>query len=376
MKFALLNVDDDASRLAAALVAAGHELTLVYRPGEAEAALRTLAPDVRVVAEWEEAMVCGADAVIVGTSGEEPRRLEQLQRLMQEGVPTVAIHPQSTSVLAYYELDMYRQATNIALVAFEPTRHQPAIAMLDVLGDVSEATIEHRSAARSRAEVLRSFVRDLGAIRRVVGQCEKVSAVGELPTAGDCRLSVQITTHGGALVRWSIGPPIDGESATWRVVGERDSAVLRPAGDDALSIDFVRDGKSETTTFAPEAAREEAADAVITALGDPQNSLWREALADLELVEAVERSLRKNRTVELFHEQASEHGTFKGMMAAGGCFLILASIALAIVVTIVGRFRLPFANLWPYALVAVLGAFLTLQLLKFVFVRRRNDRSP
>jgi hypothetical protein len=265
-------------------------------------------------------------------------------------MPTIIVHPQSTSALAYYELDMHRQATGAAIVPFEPSRHDPQLTTLAADASAGEridqVICERRTTDRSRTAVLRQFARDIGAIRRLTGDCEKVSALGTLtddPTAG--HLGVQITTAAGTLVRWSIGPATRGDDHSLEVIR---------GGEAAVKLD-------------PAAGFEPAAEAVVAAVGDPNNALWREALADLEIIEALQRSLQRGRTVELFHEEASEQGTFKGVMAAGGCLLLLLSIGLAIAATIVGKFRLLIADLWPYALLFFLVAFLSLQLLRFAF---------
>lgn len=373
MKFALINADAESLTLLRTLVAGGHELMLVADPGDQKSALHVLAPEARFVEGWEDALACGADAVVVGRSGEEAARLDRLRLLIQERVPTIFVHPQSASALAYYELDMHRQATNSPLVPYDVTRHHPALARLSELGTIEEAIVERRAARRSRWEMLDLFVRDVGAIRRCTGACERVSAVGSLPTdAGDGRLGVQMTTDAATIVRWSIGSSGGVDDARWRFTASDASAVIDAPADGRWTLQLTRDGRTETTHYEANAALQSAADAVLAAIAEPQEklapqSLWREALADLELVEAVERSVRKGRTVELFHEEASEQGTFKGVMAAGGCLLLMLAIGLAITATIFGRFRLVIANAWPYALLSVLSIFLLLQLFRFVF---------
>ena len=97
MKFGLLNADVNTAQYAAALVAAGCELTLIHE--EADGVRDSLPADsaVRRVDQWEEALACGADFVLVGAAGSETRRLEQLQRLVQEGMPVPFVHPQTTA---------------------------------------------------------------------------------------------------------------------------------------------------------------------------------------------------------------------------------------------------------------------------------------
>ena len=368
MNFCLLHADEETAQLAVALVAAGHELALLYEPGESAAALRAVAPEARVVAEWEEALACGANFAVIGGAGPESQRLEMVRRLVQEGLATIVSHPQTTATLAYFELDMHRQATNVALVPLETRRHQPALGAVRRLGMLDEVVIERRLADRSKAAVLREFVRDLGAVRTLVGECEKVSAMGTLgDDGGSAQLGVNITTKSGALIRWSIGPGSGTDSARWTVTAKDASAEFSFDDAEEWSVVVSGGGATEKTSFPAGSTMHATAGAVAEAVRDPTNELWREALADLELVEAVERSLRKGRTVELFHEEASEEGTFHGVMAAGGCLLIMLSIGAAIAATMIGRFRFWLADFWPFALLAVLVAFLLLQLLKLVF---------
>jgi hypothetical protein len=205
-------------------------------------------------------------------------------------------------------------------------------------------------------------------LRRIVGEFRNVSALGSLPVdRADGLLGVQINTAEGLLVRWSVSPASAGEGATLSIDGEHGGATVEmPAGGD-WSVEFRRGSETESETFARADAADHAAAKVVDAVGSRDPASWQAALSDMELCEAVERSLARGRTIELYHERAGEHGTFKGLMAAGGCLLLLISISIPIVATMIGRFRFPLANLWPYALVGVLLVFLALQTLKFVF---------
>ncbi|MBN8629089.1 MAG: hypothetical protein J0M17_26760 [Planctomycetes bacterium] len=372
MKFAFLNADADSLPFAAALIAAGDVPVLIDASPQAASLVIAADLDVRRCAEWEEALACGADYVLVGGGGSETVRLEQLQRLAQESVAAMFVHPQSASTLAYLELDMHRQATNTAIVPLEATRHREEIARLTELGHCDEVIVEHRSRVTSREEVLRRFVRDIGAIRRLTGPCEKVSAMGSLGAEGATgQIGVQISTTSGALIRWTFGPTRDAEAVTWRVLCNDATAEIAIDAAGARRLQITRSGQAEPAAeYSQGDAEQAAAEAVRAAVADSNSDLWREALADLELVEAVERSLRRGRTVELFHEEASEEGTFHGVMAAGGCLILMLGIGLAIAATMVGRFKFAIADIWPKALLAVMGLFLLLQLLKFAFPPR------
>jgi predicted dehydrogenase len=283
---------------------------------------------------------------------------------------------------------MNLQATSAVAVIYEPTRSHPAVDRLlawtrnggaadsaegnagegAAVGRFEQVVVERRLRDRRRSSILEHFVRDVGLLRRIVGEFRQVSALGTLPIdKADGLLGVQIRTADGLLVRWSVSPAAGGEGATLSIESEHGGATVEMPADGDWSVAFHRGNETETETFDRADAADHAAAAVADAVEARDPSSWRAALSDMELCEAVERSLARGRTIELYHEAASEHGTFKGLMAAGGCLLLLVSITIPIVATIVGRFRFPLADIWPYALAGVLIVFLALQALKFVF---------
>jgi hypothetical protein len=391
MKFAVLNPDADALALTKALVAdGGHELVSYFSSEPlAVAVFKEIAPEARRIDEWEGVLAGSVQAVVVGLAGPAEPRFEQLRRLVLESVPFVFTHPFGLAPLEYHELDMNRQATASAIVPYEPERHHSAVALLAALGGdegigrIEQMTIERETRTRTRVASLTHFVRDLGLARRIAGTCDKVSALGKFggepnddsPTSRSegGHLGVQITTTDGILIRWSIGPVVERNGAKLTLVGASGSAVVTIPESGAWELAVRRGDVAEQESFAPDDAVKSGAAAVAAAIEATDDALWREALADLELVEAVERSMRKGRTVELFHEEASEEGTFHGVMAAGGCLLMMLAIGLAITATVFGRFRFQIANLWPYALLVLLGAFLIMQFLKLVFPPEKQD---
>lgn len=418
MRFALLDPDADALALAVALVReSGHELTAyVSTFADPIAALAELAPEAAHLAEWEGVLAGPTQAVVVGTAGPAEQRFEQLRRLVLENVPLVFVHPFSLASLEYHELDMNRQATGSAIVSYEPTREHPAVAAIALtaavghtasIGRIHQIVFERQAKVRTRSASLTHFARDIGLIRRQAGPCEKVSAlgrftddaqtdatapsaaaaVGRLSVQSTGQLGVQCTTTDGVLIRWSIDPVVDTAGAKMTIVGSDGNLILTMPASGPWTLQTRRGDASTTETATSAAATTEpatteafpgtaagsAAQWIPFAIDQRDDRSWREALADLELVEAVERSMRRGRTVELYHEEASEQGTFHGVMAAVGCLLIMLAIGLAITASIFGTFRLWIANLWPYALLALLVVFLLMQLLKFVFPTKPTD---
>jgi myo-inositol 2-dehydrogenase/D-chiro-inositol 1-dehydrogenase len=93
----------------------------------------------------------------------------------------------------------------------------------------------------------------------------------------------------------------------------------------------------------------------------------------MELSEAVARSLRRGRTVDLYYEEISEIGTFKSVMTSVGCAVLL-SILVVLPIALAGP---PLGIGWTiylaYLIPPVLIAFVFLQLLRFAV---RNPKAP
>ena len=104
------------------------------------------------------------------------------------------------------------------------------------------------------------------------------------------------------------------------------------------------------------------------------DSAWLAACRDQEAAEAVDRSLARGRTIELFNEQHTEEESFKGLMAMGGCFLLVMSVAFVLLAAIIEGLQLPMREWriwqpWPFYLLIPLGAFLLLQFLQLAIKR-------
>src|SRR5438046_4016248 len=105
---------------------------------------------------------------------------------------------------------------------------------------------------------------------------------------------------------------------------------------------------------------------------------WLAACRDQEAAEAVDRSLARGRTIELFNEEHTEEESFKGIMAMGGCLLLVMALGVLFVAVVVEGLRLPMRvwplwRLWPFYLLVPIVAFLLLQLLQVVVKREEGD---
>lgn len=96
----------------------------------------------------------------------------------------------------------------------------------------------------------------------------------------------------------------------------------------------------------------------------------------MEVVDAVELSLQKGRTIEVFQKQLTEKLAFRGTMAALGCGLLLIAFFAVVAVAvlggaegIVGQKILP---AWPLLMLGVLAFFLLLQAVPLSWWRKRE----
>lgn len=391
MKFALLGADDDTLKLAAAAARSReHELVSAHDVGEAAAAIRQFAPRATIDEHWE-GLLSGArnEAVIVGR-GADDVRADQLRKLVQAGVPLVVSHPIHDSMLVYYELDMIRQESHCLMLPYTPALGHPALARLAellraegeaALGPLEQLVIERFFARRDRRTVQAGFVRDMEIVRTLCGKMNKVAAMtsplglapgGAGKSASDlnyANLGVQMSGAGGVLVRWSVVAGEQPGGARWSMVGAKGKAALEISADERVwKLETRLAGGVETEAFEPWDAAGFALDLLSRARsGRPLQPDWLDAANTLELADAVEHSLQRGRTIELHYESASEQSTFKGLMSGIGCFMLIGVLLFVIVATTAVHFGVPLADYWPHALLALLLAFLSMQLLRLAF---------
>ncbi len=409
MKLALLGIDDDALELLRwAVSEGGHELVAAYDIGERAAEVQAIAPHVRLGESWE-ALVLGstAEAVIVGRGGagladetgiaDSERRDEQLRKLAQAAVPMLVVCPACEAIVGF-EIEMIVRDTKGVIIPYvRDAEHSAVRSLADIiswgegspLGQIEQIALEREQADRSRQAVLTQLARDTTVLRQLIGTIRSVSASGPATNLGRdplgprpkeppplANLSVHFTGDNGLSARWMIGPALATPTARITVIGQRGKAVLHmPSGQD-WSLEIGGDNMTgESFSAQPEVSSVwwKLSHAISTdEFNDPQ--AWLAAARDREAAEAVDRSLARGRTIELFGEQHTEEESFKGVMAMGGCLLLVLALAAVGLAVIVEGLRLPIRNwpawkLWPVYLLAPIAAFLLLQLLQFAIRR-------
>jgi hypothetical protein len=180
-----------------------------------------------------------------------------------------------------------------------------------------------------------------------------------------------------ATIRWAVTPAAkDNAAASLSLVGERGTAVLKFSSTENRVTTTVGDSVEEFSTppfDAPAAAVASLATA-LPANGTEQSesaSTWQAATAAMEVVDTIELSLQKGRTIEVHQQRLTEQLAFRGTMAAFGCGLLMLMFLLLPLAGVVGDlFGVRIKQLWPVMLLAVLALFLLMQALPWLVKRR------
>lgn len=419
MKIAILGCDTDVERLVRAAVHdRRHDVVALLAADEWRERLRPLVPRAVWSNEWESLLATtDVDAVVVGRERDAGAGPEALKKLVQAGVPLLVIHPVGDPLLAL-ELEMIRRDGQGPLVAHYPGCRHPAIGLLrswivagseGPLGAVEQIVFERSLSNRQRSSVIFQLARDADIVRTLLGNISKVNAMGPSPDAETWNnLSVQLAGReeggGAALARWSV-EPAEGESrGRLTLIGVRGRAVLSmPSSPSQWSLEVAGDPDSprEWPAWDGEAAALDLLDQ--TRRGGACEPDWTAVCRDLEAADTVELSLRRGRLIELHHETVTEEDTFKGVMAALGCLLLmLVPLVLVVAAMLEGLTSRPRISasapsvsvaraedatggavaspetdrresarpIWPFFLLAPLLVFLTLQVLRLVFASR------
>jgi hypothetical protein len=316
-------------------------------------------------------------------------------------VPMIVVCPACEAIVGF-EIEMIRRDTKAIIIPYVPQASHPVLDHLSQwvlqvdespVGRVEQVVLEREQADRSRQAVLVQLARDASVMREFIGTIQTVSASGpvtaigrdplgpktkELPSLAN--LSVHLGGDDGLSGRWSIAPTAGEEVGRLSLIGQRGKVVLQmpatgdwsllmPGGEVKTEPAYLDDDAQQAFSWLSHAIETDA-------FYDPES--WLAACRDQEAAEAVDRSLARGRTIELFNEEHTEEDSFKGVMAMGGCLLLVMALGVLFVAVIVEGLRLPMRTwplwrLWPFYLLVPIGAFLLLQLLQLAVKRDDSE---
>ena len=389
MNFALLGGDLLSRELARAIAAnARHRLVWGSELGDFEAEFRQLAPAATIALHWETLLADStADALVIGLSNDEEARAEQLRKLLQAGLPMIAVHPAHREMLVAYELEMIRRESHCPVVPYAPLLWHPAIERLQPLlsagqpglGSLEQLVVERQMLDRSKPAVQAQFAADVLVARSLAGDLNKLSALAPADEAQRySNLGMQLSGTSGAVVRWSVGPVAErpGLKLTLLASGGR-AQVLIPDSGAGASISITVNGETSLEEYTPAGG---AADRALEQLelarqgGDPWPT-WSDACQAIELADSIDRALDKGRTLELHFEDYTEQATFKGTMTSLGCGLLVVALVSLPLAALAAKLGLPVARHWGLILLAICVLFLLMQALRLVFPTPKTARD-
>lgn len=341
-------------------------------------------------------------AAVVG--GKLESRAEQLRQIIkQEPIDLVIATPLGTKLDIYYELSMVLDENKLKIYPLLVDRMHPALEQIESLLDtfprpdiqwiewklpLREIPAESETGPKSTKGLLR-FLEGWTWLRRLGGEIANVSATGSdaegkgpaggpvvvsgrfenallfncryLPNFTRAELTVETTAYtlvcelptgfeGKAVIRQR---KPDGES-TWEIdptqemihEHEGEENKSRPLND-WLACRWVDEWETP-----PPAGYERAS--------------WIDATRQIELAEAVDRSLQKGRTIDMRYDDVSEEASFKSIMTLTGCALFIAALVVLIVAASLISVGIELPNV-GYLILGPFVLYLVMQLFGLVY---------
>lgn len=406
MKLALIFPDRISIQLAQAVVTSDRfDLTGIYGSGPDLAALA----GVPLHPSAAQLPLNGLEGVIFGTGGPSEHRAECLRTLVQAEIPMIVVHP-ACDMLLGFEMQMAQAASSLPILPFVNEMWHPWLLQIQEwsktphsspLGLISQIELRRPWVANQPTIPSYQFCRDAMLIRMIFGRIQRLNAFspGAKPDLGstgnalpnslnsvyDADLLVQMADESDRLIRWSWSKSHARAGVELQLIGANASCTVRMDDDpskwtiqsDHGSIPFP---PSEFDPFRQALEMLEGAVRDVK-IRDQVDRLWEHACRSVELEDAVQRSYKRGRTIDLHLEEHSEESSFKGVMAAGGCLALILALLVIPLVMLVEQIAPAMGRdgqklVWPWMLLAtMLCGFLGLQLLRLVIPRASTGRS-
>jgi myo-inositol 2-dehydrogenase/D-chiro-inositol 1-dehydrogenase len=316
--------------------------------------------------------VADVEACVIG--GDPELRAEALRRAAAAGLPSVVLMPPGSNADPFYQVALSRHETGAIVVPDLPAALHPGVdairAAIDkhALGGFRELRYEVPAGRDAPDLVLEPFPQCGDAVRECLGDVASVTAtgdpVGDRPTR---LLVVQLRAEGDRRGEVRVVPD-DENLCRLTLYGEEGSLRFEhDAGWDGPSRLVRRTpAEGETTTeiaaWDPRASIFESLLAAVAGDATARPDLLDGTRA-MELAEAVRRSLRKGRTIDLDYEEMTESGNFRSVMTGLGCGLLLSILVIVPIALAGPALGMRWTIYLAWAIPPVLVLFVLFQLL-------------
>lgn len=391
MHLAFLGFCPEIRELALAAAFRRHRITW-YVPAEQRPVVTDLLGggqvDLQPQDEWESLLDnVNVDGVVLAEAAEHEVELrsDQWRRLTQAGSRILFVHPVVPHLLVYLEVDMLARDSGAVLVPYWPDAYSKAATRLrggesegDELRESHLEQIGFRRTLRDRSpwNVTRWFARDAVLLEYLAGPFSEITAVGaDASAAAYAALGVHLHGRAEIPVRWEVA----------RAQQEEQGFLAATGPETELSLTFAETPTPPATPDgAPPGGASPSAEAVagITAFEDairaglpPEG--WQRSVRAMELADSIEISLRRGRRIEVHYRQMTEETSYKGLMSAAGCGLLMLGLAILVFAGMLNAvFGWRLTRFWYVPVLVLFVGFLALQILARLLARRTDVSSP
>jgi hypothetical protein len=288
-----------------------------------------------------------ADAVIVGSGTGSDQREDVLRQLARTATPMLLAQPPCSAILAF-ELDMIQRDTGAPMIPLCMAATHPAVCIVtdwmraaeSPIGHIEQISLERTLAVSDNDSIRAALAQDGLLLRTLVGDFQQVSALqGHGDKQSLSNLSVQLTGDYPAMTRWSLGPMIGEPTGELTLVGNLGRATLAMPSDGEWTLS--RSGVPiSLPSYDPERA-------LIQRLEDLSTTptpfpTWEDACRAMDFADMAAESVRRGKTLSVHNQRLTEEDTFKSMMAAGGCLILMLVPLVLLAVSLVEGLRIPF----------------------------------
>lgn len=364
VKLALLGDDPRAASLLRAFIdplAGPPRMTLVG----ASAASRTLVTlraagfDVAAV-ESVSTLFAPATIDVAILAGDDAHSLDLARRLAAAGKPLLVVPLTNHTTAFAYELTLLQTDQATLLLPLFAWRAHPLVQQVkELLSRGALGTLQHVELKRQvlpslpdgrvpSQEVANDFLEDIDLLRLLLGDIGNVTAirVGDV-NAGLWSQTVTLGSRNGVPATWSLAA--DADQSSWHLtLAATAGRVVLAGSPDASTLTCTVTGlpcATPVTKVVHEPGTwwrdrflrtlQSAAGSAVERVDSVATADWIDYTRAFEILEGIERSLRRRRTIDLEFEVPSERSQFKTHMTATGCSLLILTLV-AVVVFLLG----------------------------------------